>query len=224
MSEIDPRAVVSPSRRLATDVRIGPYAVVGDEVELGDGCLLDAHAVIKGPSKFGRDNHFYSFSIVGGDPQDLTYSGQRVRLEAGDENEFREFCTVHRGTIKGGGVTRVGNHNLIMAYAHIGHDCADRQPRRSLSTERSSRATSLSRTTPPSARSACCTSFRALAATLISARARLSRRTCRHSRRWLRRAKHAASASIRSGSSATVFRPSASRPSSRPTGCCFVPS
>jgi UDP-N-acetylglucosamine acyltransferase len=123
MSEIDPRAVVSPSAKLGKNVRIGPYAVVGDEVELGDGCLLDAHSVIKGPSTFGRDNHFYSFSIVGGDPQDLTYTGQRVRLEAGDENEFHEFCTVHRGTIKGGGVTRLGNHNLIMAYAHIGHDC-----------------------------------------------------------------------------------------------------
>jgi len=124
MNDIDPRAVVSPSAKLGKDVRIGPYAIVGDEVELGDGCVLDAHAVVKGPSTFGRKNHFYSFSIVGGDPQDLTYSGQLVRLEAGEENEFREFCAVHRGTIKGGGVTRIGNHNLVMAYVHIGHDCA----------------------------------------------------------------------------------------------------
>jgi UDP-N-acetylglucosamine acyltransferase len=123
MSGIDPRAVVSPSAKLGKCVQVGAFAVVGDEVELGDGCVLEPHAVVKGPSTFGRKNHFYSFSIVGGDPQDLTYTGQRVHLEVGDENEFREFCTVHRGTIKGGGVTRMGSHNLIMAYAHIGHDC-----------------------------------------------------------------------------------------------------
>lgn len=123
MSEIDSRAIVSPSAKFGSGVRIGACAVVGDEVELGDGCVLEPHAVVKGPSTFGRDNHIHSFAIVGGDPQDLTYTGQRVRLEVGDANEFREFCTVHRGTIKGGGATRVGSHNLIMAYAHIGHDC-----------------------------------------------------------------------------------------------------
>jgi UDP-N-acetylglucosamine acyltransferase len=123
MNQIDPRAVVSPSARLGSGVRVGAFAIVGDEVELGDGCIVDSHAVVQGPSTFGRDNHFFPFSIVGGDPQDLTYTGQRVRLEAGDANEFREYCTVHRGTLKGDGTTRVGSHNLIMAYAHIGHDC-----------------------------------------------------------------------------------------------------
>lgn len=123
MSEIDSRAVVSPSARLGKGVRVAAYAVVGDDVELGDGCVLDPHAVLQGPSSFGRENRFSSFSIVGGDPQDYTYTGQPVRLEAGDFNTFREFCTVHRGTIKGGGFTRVGSHNLIMAYAHVGHDC-----------------------------------------------------------------------------------------------------
>lgn len=123
MSEIDPRAVVSASARLGSGVRVAAYAVVGDDVELGDGCVLEPHAVVNGPAKFGRENHVHSFAIVGGDPQDYTYTGQRVSLEVGDTNEFREFCTVHRGTIKGGGVTRVGSHNLIMAYAHIGHDC-----------------------------------------------------------------------------------------------------
>ncbi len=123
MSEIDPRAIVSPSARLGTGVRIGPSAVVGDDVELGDGCVLEPHAVVKGPSKFGPNNHVHSFAIVGGDPQDLTFTGQPVRLEVGESNEFREFCTVHRGTIKGGGVTRIGSNCLIMAYAHIGHDC-----------------------------------------------------------------------------------------------------
>jgi UDP-N-acetylglucosamine acyltransferase len=123
MSEIDSRAVISPSARLGSGVKVAAYAVVGDEVELGDGCVLEPHAVVKGPSTFGRDNHVHSFAIIGGDPQDYTYTGQRVSLEVGDANDFREFCTVHRGTIKGGGVTRVGSHNLIMAYAHIGHDC-----------------------------------------------------------------------------------------------------
>ena len=123
MSEIDPRAIVSPSARLGQGVRIEACAVIGEGVELGDGCIVDHHAVVHGPSSFGRNNRFSSFSIVGGDPQDYTYTGQQVRLEAGDSNEFREFCTVHRGTIKGGGVTRIGSHNLVMAYAHIGHDC-----------------------------------------------------------------------------------------------------
>ncbi len=123
MSEIHPQAIVSPSARLGCGVRVGPYAIIGDDVELGDGCVVEPHAVVKGPATFGRDNHFFPFSIVGGDPQDLTYTGQCVRLEAGEANDFREYCTVHRGTIKGGGVTRLGSHNLIMSYAHIGHDC-----------------------------------------------------------------------------------------------------
>lgn len=123
MSEIDPRAVVSPNARLRKDVRVAAYAVIGDDVELGDECVVDHHAVIEGPSSFGRKNRFCPFAIVGGDPQDYTYTGQKVWLEAGDSNTFREFCTVHRGTIKGGGYTRIGNNNLIMAYAHVGHDC-----------------------------------------------------------------------------------------------------
>ena len=120
---IDPRAIVSPSARLGQNVLVGAFAVVGDEVELGDGCIVENHAVVRGPSKFGRENHFHSFSAVGGDPQDLTYHGERAWLEAGDANEFREFSTVNRGTDKGGKVTRVGSHNLIMAYAHVAHDC-----------------------------------------------------------------------------------------------------
>jgi UDP-N-acetylglucosamine acyltransferase len=123
MSEIDSRAAVSPSARLGRGVKIGAYAVVGDEVELGDGCVLDPHAMVQGPARLGRENHLYPFCSVGSDPQDLTYKGERVSLEVGDANEFHEFGTVNRGTVKGGGVTRVGSHNLIMAYAHIGHDC-----------------------------------------------------------------------------------------------------
>lgn len=123
MSEIDPRAIVSPTARLGKCVKVGACAVVGDDVELGDGCVVEPHAVVKGPSKFGRENHFHSFCIVGGDPQDYTFTGQQVRLEVGEANDFREFCTVHRGTLKGDGTTRMGSHSLIMAYAHIGHDC-----------------------------------------------------------------------------------------------------
>ncbi|HTR47593.1 MAG TPA: acyl-ACP--UDP-N-acetylglucosamine O-acyltransferase [Verrucomicrobiae bacterium] len=123
MTQIDPRAIVSPAAKLGSGVRIGAYAIVGDEVEIGDGCVLDEHAVVKGPARLGRNNHVFSFSVIGGDPQDLTYTGQRVSVEIGDDNEFREYSTVNRGTIKGGGVTRVGSHNLVMTHAHIAHDC-----------------------------------------------------------------------------------------------------
>lgn len=122
MSGIDPRAVVSPAARIGRGVCIGPYAIVGDEVELGDDCVLEDHAVVRGPARIGRGNRVYSFAVLGGDPQDLTYAGERVSLEIGDANEFREFCTVNRGTAKGGGTTRVGSHNLMMSYAHVGHD------------------------------------------------------------------------------------------------------
>jgi UDP-N-acetylglucosamine acyltransferase len=123
MSEIDARADVSSSSRIGSGVKIGAFAVVGVEVELGDGCVLEHHAVVQGPARLGCGNHVYSFSVIGGDPQDLTYKGERVSLEIGEHNEFHEFSTVNRGTVKGGGVTRIGSHNLIMSYAHIGHDC-----------------------------------------------------------------------------------------------------
>lgn len=123
MSEIDSRALVSPRARLGHGVKIAAFAVVGDDVELGDGCVLESHAVVQGPARLGRDNRLYSFCAIGGDPQDLTYAGERVALEIGDTNQFREFATVNRGTAKGGGVTGVGSHNLVMAYAHVAHDC-----------------------------------------------------------------------------------------------------
>jgi UDP-N-acetylglucosamine acyltransferase len=122
LTEIDPRSVIASTARIGVGVRIGAYAVVGEDVELGDGCVLDHHAMVQGPAKLGRNNRVYPFAAVGGDPQDITFRGERVWLEAGDNNTFREFCTVNRGTVKGGGVTRLGSHNLIMSYAHIGHD------------------------------------------------------------------------------------------------------
>jgi UDP-N-acetylglucosamine acyltransferase len=123
MSEIHRQAVVSPQARLGPGVRIGAFAVVGDEVELGEGCLLYSHAVIQGPARFGRRNVFHPFVSLGGDPQDLKYRDERTELVAGDENVFRESATVSRGTAGGGGVTTIGSGNLFMAYSHVAHDC-----------------------------------------------------------------------------------------------------
>src|SRR6267154_6588753 len=123
MSEVDSRAIVSASARIGQNVRIGAFAVVGDAVELGDECVLEPHAVVRGPARIGRKNIFDSFCSVGGDPQDLKFSGERTELVVGQGNHFREFCTVSRGTTQGGGVTRIGDDNLFMAYSHIAHDC-----------------------------------------------------------------------------------------------------
>jgi len=123
MSEIDPRAMVSASARIASGTRVAAFAVVGEGVELGEDCVLEAHAVVRGPARIGRKNIFDSFCSVGGDPQDLKFSGERTELLVGNGNHFREFSTVSRGTTQGGAVTRIGNHNLFMAYSHVAHDC-----------------------------------------------------------------------------------------------------
>jgi UDP-N-acetylglucosamine acyltransferase len=120
---IHPSSVVAASANLASGVRVGPFAVVGEEVELGKDCEVYAHAVVSGPSRFGAANVFHPFCIIGGDPQDYTFAGERTELIVGDKNIFREYVTVSRGTKKGGGVTRVGNENFFLAYSHIGHDC-----------------------------------------------------------------------------------------------------
>jgi UDP-N-acetylglucosamine acyltransferase len=122
-TDIDPRAVVSERARLAAGVRVGPFAVVGDDVELGEGCVLHPHAVVLGPARLGRGNVLHSFCTIGGEPQDLKYSGEPTTLEVGDENVFRENVTVSRGTVQGGGATRIGSHGLFMTCAHIAHDC-----------------------------------------------------------------------------------------------------
>lgn len=122
--EIHPQAVVAASAKLGAGVKIGAYAVVGEEVELGDGCVLHAHATVGGPSWFGKKNVFYPFSAVGGDPQDYTFRGEHTELAAGDGNIFREYVSVSRGTQKGGGKTTLGDDNFLLAYSHIGHDCA----------------------------------------------------------------------------------------------------
>ncbi len=123
MSEIDSRASVARNATIGNGACIGAFAVIGDEVELAEDCVVEPHAVIYGPARIGRKNHFYSFCAVGCEPQDLTFADERVFLEIGDSNQFREFVTVSRGTKKGGGTTRIGSHNMFMAYAHVAHDC-----------------------------------------------------------------------------------------------------
>ena len=120
---IHPSSVVAASASLASGVRVGPFAIIGEEVELGEDCEVCAHAVVSGPSRFGAANVFHPFCIIGGDPQDYTFAGERTELIAGDKNIFREYVTVSRGTIKGGGITRIGDENFFLAYSHIGHDC-----------------------------------------------------------------------------------------------------
>ena len=120
---IDARAAIDPAARLAPGVSVGPWTIIGADVEIGEGTWIGPHTVIKGPTRIGRNNKIFQFSSVGDDPQDKKYAGQTTHLEIGDGNVFRECCTVNRGTLEGGGVTRVGDHNWIMAYCHIAHDC-----------------------------------------------------------------------------------------------------
>ena len=118
-----PTAIIHPGARIACSVILGPYVVIGEGVELGDDCEVMSHAVLAGPTKIGKGNRVFPYASIGLDPQDMKYAGEPTRLEIGDANVFREFVTVHRGTAGGGGITRIGNHNLLMAYVHIAHDC-----------------------------------------------------------------------------------------------------
>jgi UDP-N-acetylglucosamine acyltransferase len=118
-----PTAIVDPRARIHPSCKIGPYCVVGPDVEIGEGCELISHVAMQGPTQIGRRNRFFPFCSVGLAPQDLTYAGEPTRLEIGDDNTIREYVTINRGTVKGGGLTRIGNHTLIMAYVHIAHDC-----------------------------------------------------------------------------------------------------
>ena len=120
---IDPRAVVSPQAELAADVEVGPFCVIGAQVRIGPRCRLASHVVINGPTTLGADNQVFQFASIGDAPQDKKYKGEPTRLEVGDRNVFREFCTVNRGTTHDLGVTRIGSDNLFMAYTHVAHDC-----------------------------------------------------------------------------------------------------
>ncbi len=120
---IDERAIIHTSAKLAAGVSIGPGCVIGAGVEIGEGTWIGPHVVIEGPTVIGKNNKIFQFASVGDEPQDITYNGEPTRLEIGDNNVIREYCMISRGTVKGGGITRLGNHNYLMAYSHIGHDC-----------------------------------------------------------------------------------------------------
>lgn len=116
-------AIVHADAILAEDVEVGAYTVIGAQVELGPGCWIGPHVVLNGPMRMGRNNRVFQFCSLGEAPQDLKYGGESTRLEIGDGNTFREFASVNRGTVGGGGITRIGNANLFMGYTHVAHDC-----------------------------------------------------------------------------------------------------
>lgn len=119
---IHPSAIIDDSAKLADDVCVGPFSVIGKDVEIGPGTVIHSHVVIKGPSTIGANNEIFQFATVGENTPDLKYQGEQTRLEMGDGNIIREGVTIHRGTVQDRGVTSIGNNNLIMAYAHVGHD------------------------------------------------------------------------------------------------------
>ncbi len=116
-------AIVHPGARLGANVSIGAYSIIGEHVQIGDNTEIGPHVVIEGHTTIGRDNRIFQFCSIGAEPQDKKYAGEPTRLEIGDRNVIREFCTFNLGTIQDGGVTRLGNDNWIMAYVHLAHDC-----------------------------------------------------------------------------------------------------
>lgn len=116
-------AIVDPAANLAADCEVGPFTVIGPQVAVGEGCTIGSHVVLKGPTTIGARNRIYQFSSIGEDPQDLKYAGEPTELVIGDDNVIREYVTLNRGTAGGGGVTRIGDRNLFMAYIHVAHDC-----------------------------------------------------------------------------------------------------
>jgi UDP-N-acetylglucosamine acyltransferase len=120
---IHPTAIISPDAELAAGVAVGPYSIVGAGVRIGAGTSIASHVVIKGPATIGEGNRIFQFASIGDDPQDKKYAGEATRLEIGNGNTIREFCTINRGTVQAGGVTRVGSNNWLMSYTHIAHDC-----------------------------------------------------------------------------------------------------
>src|SRR5690348_6512541 len=122
-ARIHPTAIIDPSAKVPESCNIGPFCIIGEDVELGENCQLLSHVVLGGPTKIGDNNRVFPFTTLGLEPQDLKFKGEKTRLEIGNDNVIRESATIHRGTPGGGGITRVGNNCLIMAYTHIAHDC-----------------------------------------------------------------------------------------------------
>ena len=120
---IHPTAIVDPGARLGEGVEVGPYTLIGPHVEVEAGTRIGPHVVLQGPTRIGRENTIFQFCSVGEMPQDKKYAGESTRLEIGDRNTIREFCTINRGTAQDVGVTRIGDDNWIMAYVHVAHDC-----------------------------------------------------------------------------------------------------
>jgi UDP-N-acetylglucosamine acyltransferase len=123
MAEIDSTAIVSPNALLASDVVVGAYAVIGPNVTIGSGCVVGPFTRVEGPTAIGDRNNFYGHASIGGPPQDLKYKGEHTELAIGNDNVFREFVTINRGTTGGGGKTTIGSENFFMAYSHVAHDC-----------------------------------------------------------------------------------------------------
>ena len=119
---IHPTAIVSPEARIGANVYIGAYCRIGERVSIGNDCRFESHVIVEGPTTIGDDNQFYPFGTIGLQPQDLKFRGEETFLTIGNHNVFREYVNVHRGTKGGGGHTRIGDHNFLMAYVHIGHD------------------------------------------------------------------------------------------------------
>ena len=116
-------AIVDPGAKLGKDVHIGAFSIIGAGVEIGSGTWIGPHVVINGPTRIGNENRIYQFSSLGEVPHHLGYKGEPTRLEIGDRNTIREYCTLNRGSAGGGGITRLGHDNFIMAYCHLAHDC-----------------------------------------------------------------------------------------------------
>ena len=116
-------AIVEPGAKIGDNVSIGPYSYIGHDVVIGDGCQINSHVVIKGPTTIGKNNRFFQFSSIGEECQDLKYAGEPTQLIIGDNNIFRECATIQRGTIQDNSLTKIGSNNLFMAYTHVAHDC-----------------------------------------------------------------------------------------------------
>lgn len=119
---IHPQAIIDPSAQLADSVSVGAFSIIGPDVVIGEGCIIESHVIIKGPTVLGKNNHIYQFSTIGDSTPDLKYKGEDTRLVIGDNNVIREGVTIHRGTVQDRSETTIGDHNLLMAYVHIGHD------------------------------------------------------------------------------------------------------